>query len=60
MPSGEDDEIAARCGPLLGFDDVLTGVRLLLGLLVELLASERFLGDLLTGERLAAGRTFLE
>lgn len=56
MPSGDDDAIVARCTPLLVFEEVLPGERLL----VELFAGERFFGELLTGEFLAAGRTFLE
>lgn len=45
MPSGDDDEIVARCGLLPGFGEFLTG-ELLPGerLLVELLAGECFLG----------------
>jgi len=59
MPSGDDDEIAARCGFLLGFGEVLAGVRLLVERFAGLLASERLLGELLIGE-FFAGRTFLE
>lgn len=55
MPSGDDDAIVARCAPLLVFEDFLLGERLLVGLL----AGERFF-ELLTGEFLAAGRSFLE
>ncbi|MET4797888.1 hypothetical protein [Bradyrhizobium sp. LB11.1] len=56
MPSGDDDAIVARCEPLLAFGEALPGERLL----VELFAGERFFGELLTDEFLAAGRTFLE
>jgi hypothetical protein len=66
MPSGDDDEIAARCAPLLGFAEDLFGKRLV----VEPFAGERFFGELLTGalltgallagELLAADRNFLE
>jgi hypothetical protein len=55
MPSGDDDAIVARCGPLLVFGELLLSKRLL----VELLAGERFLGELFFGE-LLAGRSFLE
>ncbi|QQN66083.1 hypothetical protein JIR23_10540 [Bradyrhizobium diazoefficiens] len=55
MPSGDDDEIVARCEPLLVFGEDLAGVRLL----VELLTAERFFDEVLTGAFLA-GRTFLE
>ena len=64
MPSGEDDEIVARCGPLLGFGEALVGARLLVELFAGRLASERFLGELFTAtfvfRELLAGRTFLE
>jgi hypothetical protein len=60
MPSGDDDAIVARCAPLLCFGEALLGERLLVGLLVGLLASARFLGERLTGELLAAGRNVLE
>ena len=55
MPSGDDDEIVARCEPLLVFGELLFGGRLLVGLF----ASERFLGEVLTAAFLA-GRNFLE
>jgi len=44
MPSGDDDEIVARCEALLVFGEDLLGERLL----VELLAGECFFGELLT------------
>ena len=50
MPRGDEDEIVARCEPLLVFGEPLLGERLF----VELFAGERFFGALL------AGRTFLE
>ena len=71
MPSGDDDEIAARCAPLPGFGEDLLGKRRLVGLF----AGKRFLGALLSGALLAgallaaallaaallaAGRNFLE
>ncbi|WP_426412547.1 hypothetical protein [Bradyrhizobium ganzhouense] len=61
MPSGDDDEIVARCEPLPCFEEVLPGERLLVGLL----AGGRFFTALLTGELflselLAAGSSFLE
>ena len=61
MPSGDDDEIAARCEALPGFGEDLFGERLLVGLL----AGGRFLTELLSGELflselLAAGRNVLE
>jgi hypothetical protein len=60
MPSGDDDAIVARWGPLLVFGELLLSARLL----VELLAGERFLGALFLGELLLreflAGRSFLE
>ncbi len=61
MPSGDDDEIVARCAALLVFGEDFFGGRLL----VELLAGERFFGEPLTGELflrelLAAGRNVLE
>ncbi|WP_187434976.1 MULTISPECIES: hypothetical protein [Bradyrhizobium] len=65
MPSGDDDEIVARCEPLLVVGELLLSGRLL----VELLAGERFLGELLTCEPFfrellfrepLAGRSFLE
>lgn len=59
MPSGDDDEIVARCGLLPGFGEGLAGVRLLVELFVARFAGERVLGELLTGE-FFAGRTFLE
>ncbi len=55
MPSGDDDEIVARCEPLPFFGELLFGERLL----VELLTGERFFGELLASAFLA-GRTFLE
>ena len=60
MPSGDDDEIVARCEPLPFFGELFVG-ELLFGerLLVELLTGERFFGELLASEFLA-GRTFLE
>jgi hypothetical protein len=45
MPSGDDDEIEARCEPLPFFGKLLVG--------------ERLFGELLASEFLA-GRTFLE
>jgi hypothetical protein len=64
MPSGDDEEIVARCAPLRGFGEALPGERLLVGLLVRLLASARFLGELLTVAFLIAaflaGRNVLE
>jgi hypothetical protein len=60
MPRGDDDEIVARCEPLLVFGELLFGERLL----VELLTGERIFGELLASEfflsKLLAGRTFLE
>jgi hypothetical protein len=50
MPSGDDDEIVARCDALPFFGALLLGERLL----VELLTGERFFGEVF------AGRTFLE
>jgi len=63
MPSGDDDEIVARCALLLGFGEALPGERLLVGRLARLLASARFLGELLTAFLIAAflaGRNVLE
>lgn len=73
MPRGDEDEIVARCAPLLDFGEALPGERLLAGRLVGLfaglLASDRFFGELFFGELLAgafltkaflAGRNFLE
>ncbi|KRQ05536.1 hypothetical protein ACNJX9_29165 [Bradyrhizobium sp. DASA03076] len=60
MPSGDDEEIVARCAPLLGFGEALPGGRLLVGLF----ASARFLGEVLTAAFLIAaflaGRNVLE
>ena len=54
MPSGDDDEIVARCEPLLVFGEDVFGERLLVELFTGLLAGERFFGEVL------AGRNFLE
>ncbi|MBW7960865.1 hypothetical protein [Bradyrhizobium sp. BR 10261] len=60
MPSGDDEEIVARCAPLLGFGEALPGGRLL----VRLFASARFPGEVLTAAFLIAaflaGRNVLE
>jgi len=45
MPSGDDDEIVARCEPLLVFGELLLGERRL----VELLTGERFFGEVFAG-----------
>ena len=45
MPSGDDDEIVARCEPLPFFGEVLLGERLL----VEPLTGERFFGEVFAG-----------
>jgi hypothetical protein len=45
MPSGDDDEIVARCDALLVFAELLLGERLL----VELLTGERFFGEVFAG-----------
>jgi hypothetical protein len=55
MPSGDDDEIVARCEPLLVVGELLLSERLL----VEPLAGGRFLGEPFFGE-LLAGSSFLE
>ncbi len=61
MPSGDDDEIVARCAALLVFGEDVFGDRRLVGLFAdELFASERFFGEVLTGALLAAGRNVLE
>lgn len=54
MPSGDDDEIVARCEPSLVIGELIFGKRLL----VELLAGGRFFDELFFGE-LLAGCTFL-
>jgi hypothetical protein len=60
MPSGEDEEIAARCALLPGFGEALPGARLLAGRF----ASARFPGELLTAgffnAAFLAGRNVLE
>jgi len=55
MPSGDDEEIVARCKLLFCFGEALPGERLLVGLF----ASARFLGEVLTAAFLA-GRNVLE
>jgi len=59
MPSGDDDEIVARCAALPVFGEDFFGGRRLVGLLlVELLASARFLDELLAA--FLADRNVLE
>lgn len=64
MPSGDDEEIVARCALLPGFGETLVGERLLVGRFVGFFASARFLGEFLTAAFLIAaflaGRNVLE
>jgi hypothetical protein len=55
MPRGDEDEIVARCEPLLVFAELLFGKRLP----VELLTGERFFGELLAGRTFLESRTFI-